>query len=85
MILQPEFVEMEVRPIVYRKNRTRKAKGFSRAELKEADIDAKSAIKLGLPVDPRRRSKHEENVKVLRRYIEDLKEPEQTENKKTEE
>ena len=85
MILPLEFVEMEVWPMVYRKNRTRKAKGFSRAELKEADIDPRSAVKLGLPVDLRRRSKHEENVKVLRRYIEDLKEPEQTGNKKTEE
>lgn len=85
MILPLEFVEMEVWPIVYRKNRTRKAKGFSRAELKEADIDAKSAIKLGLPVDPRRRSKHEENVKVLKQYFEDLKEPEQPENQNIEE
>ncbi len=85
MILPLEFVEMEVWPIVYRKNRTRKAKGFSRAELKEANIDAKSAIKLGLPVDPRRRSKHEENVKVLKQYFEDLKEPEQPENQNIEE
>jgi len=84
MIMPPEFVEMEAWPIVYRKNRTRKAKGFSTAELKEADMDAKSAVKLGLPVDPRRRSKHEENVKVLKQYFEDLKEPERPENKKTE-
>ena len=76
---------MEVWPIVYRKNRTRKAKGFSRAELKEADIDTKSAVKLGLPVDPRRRSRHEENIGVLRRYLEDLKEPEQPEDQDTEE
>jgi large subunit ribosomal protein L13e len=85
VILPPEFVEMEVWPMVYRKNRTRKAKGFSRAELKEADMDPRRAVKLRLPADLRRRSKHEENVKVLRRYLEDLKEPEQTENKKTEE
>jgi len=83
--MPPEFVEMEVWPIVYRKDRTRKAKGFSRAELKEADIDAKSAIRLGLPVDPRRRSKHEENIEVLRRYLKDLKEPEQPEDQDTEE
>lgn len=76
---------MEVWPIVYRKNRTRKAKGFSRAELKEADIDTKSAVKLGLPVDPRRRSRHEENIGVLRRYLEDLKEPEQPEDQNIEE
>ncbi|MDH5689331.1 MAG: ribosomal protein L13e [Candidatus Bathyarchaeota archaeon] len=76
---------MEVWPIVYRKNRTRKAKGFSRGELKEADIDTKSAVKLGLPVDPRRRSRHEENIGVLRRYLEDLKEPEQPEDQNIEE
>jgi ribosomal protein L13E len=76
---------MEVWAIVQRKNRTRKAKGFSRAELKEVDIDPRSAIRLGLPVDPRRRSKHEENIKLLRRYLEDLQEPEQPEDKNIEE
>jgi ribosomal protein L13E len=65
---------MEVWAIVQRRNRTRKAKGFSRAELKEVDMDPRSAMKLGLPVDSRRRSKHQENIKVLRLYLEDLKE-----------
>lgn len=76
---------MEVWAIVQRKNRIRKAKGFSRAELKEVDMDPRSAMKLGLPVDSRRRSKHEENIKLLRRYIEDLQEPEQPEDKNIEE
>ena len=76
---------MEVWAIVQRKNRTRKAKGFSRAELKEVDMDPRSAMKLGLPVDSRRRSKHEENVGVLRRYLKDLNEPEQPQDKNIEE
>ena len=65
---------MDVWAIVQRRNRIRKAKGFSRAELKEVDMDPRSAMKLGLPVDSRRRSKHKENVELLRRYLEDLKE-----------
>ncbi len=60
---------MEVQAIVKRGYRIRCGKGFSRAELKDAGLTLKQAIKLGIPVDPRRKSKHEENVKALMEHL----------------
>lgn len=44
----------------------RRARGFSPGELKEAGLTVDQARRLGLAVDLRRRSKHEENVKRLK-------------------
>jgi len=51
----------------------RRGRGFSKLELAEVDLTIAEARKLGLPVDPRRRSKHEWNVKILQEYMENLK------------
>ena len=51
----------------------RKGKGFSKLELAEVGLTIAKAKKLGIPVDPRRRSKHEWNIKILREYLESLK------------
>jgi large subunit ribosomal protein L13e len=64
---------MKVQSIVQKKgNRTKEGRGFSRGELKEAKIDVKQAPKLGIPVDLRRKTKHEENVKRLKQYLQSL-------------
>jgi|YelNatPaOPRAMG01_1025707.scaffolds.fasta_scaffold85034_2 large subunit ribosomal protein L13e len=47
----------------------RGARGFSLSELKEAGLTIEKARRLGLRVDPRRRSKHGENVKKLRELV----------------
>ncbi|MEM2941140.1 MAG: ribosomal protein L13e [Thermoproteota archaeon] len=47
----------------------RGARGFSLGELKEAGLTVNQAKRLGLPVDLRRRSKNEENVKKLKEHL----------------
>ncbi len=64
---------MKVHSIVQKKgNRTRGGRGFSRGELREARIDVKRALKLGISIDSRRKTKHEENVKRLKKYLRSL-------------
>ncbi|MEM2930045.1 MAG: ribosomal protein L13e [Thermoproteota archaeon] len=46
----------------------RLARGFSLGELKEAGLTVDQARKLGLPLDSRRKSRHEENVKKLKEF-----------------
>ncbi len=41
-------------------------KGFSLDELKKAGTSLTEAVKLHVPVDPRRRTVHNENVKALK-------------------
>lgn len=47
----------------------RVGRGFSISELEEAGISVDIASKLGIPIDPRRRSKHLWNVKALKEYV----------------
>ncbi len=55
--------------IVYRKTKSRRGKGFSLVELKEAGLGLREAFKEGISIDPRRSTKHEENVKTLRMHL----------------
>jgi len=64
---------MKVRPVVRRKGgRWRRGKGFSKSELKEAEVDSRQAQKLGIPIDPRRKTKHKENVEALKKHLQSL-------------
>jgi transcriptional regulator with XRE-family HTH domain len=60
---------MEVYAVVHRQRKSRKGKGFSRGELKEVGLSLKQALKLGIQIDPRRSTKHGENVKTLKTYL----------------
>jgi len=61
---------MSVQAIVKKKSgKTRSGKGFSREELKEAGIDLKTALRLQIPVDMRRKTKWAENVEALRDFL----------------
>jgi len=47
----------------------REGKGFSLPEIKEAGITIDIAKKLGIYIDMRRRSKHKENVELLKKIL----------------
>lgn len=60
---------MKIQAIVRRKRKVRKGKGFSRGELKAVNLSVKEARKLGIPVDERRSTIHDENVKTLKTFL----------------
>lgn len=61
---------MKVYALVKKKNgNIKKGRGFSREELKKAGIDYKTALKLGITVDLRRKTSHEENIDVLKQFL----------------
>ena len=63
-------------PIVKRDfgNIVRNARGYSLQELTEAGIDSRLARVSGIPFDRLRKSKHEENVELLRKIAPRLEE-----------
>lgn len=64
---------MKFRSAVWKKgDRTRKGKGFSRGELRETGVNLKRALKLGIPIDLRRKTKHKENVRMLKQHLQSL-------------
>jgi ribosomal protein L13E len=64
---------MRVRPVVKRKRKAREGKGFSREELREVGLSFGEALRQGIPIDTRRSTKHEENVKKLNAYSKALR------------
>jgi ribosomal protein L13E len=61
---------MSVKAVVKKKSdKTRSGRGFSREELKDAGIDVHKALKLRLPIDLRRKTKHQENVSALKEFL----------------
>jgi large subunit ribosomal protein L13e len=59
--------------IIRKAGKQRYGKGFSRDELKRAGLSLKEALSFGVPVDSRRKSAHEENVKVVKTFLESKK------------
>lgn len=59
-----------IKPIVLKKGAgIRFGKGFSINELKAAGVTVKWALRQGIPLDLRRRTLHEENVKNLQKLL----------------
>jgi transcription termination factor NusA len=51
----------------------RRGRGFSRKEIQEANLSVGEARRFGLIVDLRRKSFYEDNVEVLKAYVEEMK------------
>jgi ribosomal protein L13E len=65
---------MVAKPKVSKKGgKQRFGKGFSQEELKKAGSSLAEALKFGVPVDSRRRSAYEENVGVVKAFLESRK------------
>ncbi|HIH88409.1 TPA: ribosomal protein L13e [Candidatus Bathyarchaeota archaeon] len=65
-----------ISPMVFRTETVREGRGFSLAEIQAAGLNAGEAKIIGIPVDLRRKSTHEENVEILKEYITAAKENE---------
>jgi len=59
--------------VIKRNGKQRYGKGFSREELKKTGLSVKEALKLGVPVDLRRRTVHEKNVESVKDLLESRK------------
>ncbi len=54
--------------VTNQKGKQKSGKGFSPDELKAAGVTKQQARQAGLPVDMRRKSSHEENVKAIKAH-----------------
>ncbi len=68
-----DIMVRRIAPTVKRGIRTREGKGFSKAELAAVDLTLGRAKTMGIPMDHRRGSSHEENIKVLKEFLKDEK------------
>jgi hypothetical protein len=60
------------RPKVFKNDgKERFGRGFSREELKKAGSSLKEAVKLGLPVDNKRKTSHDKNVEDAKAFVKD--------------
>lgn len=58
-----------IKPTIIKQNgKLKTGKGFSLNEIKQAGISKQKARQLGLPVDKRRKSTHEDNVKSIKAH-----------------
>lgn len=63
-----------IRPKVFKtKAKQRYGKGFSREELKKAGTSVKDALRFNIPVDSKRKTAHEENVKAVKAFLQEIK------------
>jgi len=64
-----------IKPKIFKRNgKQRYGKGFSREELKKAGLSIRESLKLSIPVDPRRKTAHKENVNSIKKLLKSIKE-----------
>ena len=60
------------RPKVFKNDgKQRFGRGFSRGELKKAGSSLKEAVKLGLLVDDKRKTVHDQNVEAAKAFVQE--------------
>ena len=62
-----------ISPMIEHAGRIREGKGFSKAELVAVELTLGRAKSLGLPVDPKRGSSHDDNVEALKEFLKETK------------
>ena len=62
-----------ITPIVESGDIVREGKGFILSELEAVELSAAKAQSMGIPVDTRRGTSHEENVETLKEFLEEAK------------
>ncbi len=72
--------------ITKRNGKKSTSRGFSRTELQKAGLTKQDAEKMGIPLDQKRKSAHDENVEALKAHAEKAKaeaKPKEPETKPT--
>jgi len=59
--------------IIRQNGRKAESRGFSLSELKNAGLTKQDAMKIGIPLDTKRKSAHDENVETLKSHAEKAK------------
>lgn len=59
--------------VTNRSGRKVESRGFSLTELKNAGLTKQDAKKIGIPLDIKRKSAHDENVETLKKHAEEAK------------
>ena len=62
-----------ISPIVESGDRVREGKGFSLAELEAVELTAGKARRMGIPVDTKRGTSHDENIETLKEFLKEAK------------
>jgi large subunit ribosomal protein L13e len=56
-----------------KKPKMKRGRGFSKGELEAVGLDFKKALKMGIPIDKRRKTVHEWNVETLKKWLAEKK------------
>jgi predicted flap endonuclease-1-like 5' DNA nuclease len=67
LVLVINLVE-DIYAVIKKGRKSRKGRGFSSHELKEAGLSFSQALELGIPIDPKRSTRYDENVDTLKTY-----------------
>ncbi|TRO57161.1 hypothetical protein E2P71_01685 [Candidatus Bathyarchaeota archaeon] len=62
-----------ISPIVESGDRVREGKGFSIGELEAVELTAGKAKSMGIPVDTKRGTSHDENIETLKEFLDEAK------------